>query len=423
MSKLRQAEVVVAGAGPVGLLAAVALAEQGVGVAVLDEVDRTAVHGYALALHPRSLELLDDLGMAGDLVEQGRRIETVAFYDGNERRAELRLDTLDSSFPFALSLSQPLLEEHLRQALARRGVKVLWSHRLAALEQGPGALHVSIDRLEHASAGYPVASVHQTVAARIDLEPEYLVASDGHRSTTRRLAGLPCDSIGPPRAFAVFELEAELEAPTEMRVMLGGSSLAALWPLPGNRCRLVFELDDVPQARADQRRQVVKLGASAYPEVAHDLLVQLVEAHAPWFGDVPEQVLWSVAIRFDPKLIKSLGSGRVWFAGDAAHVALPPGMHGMNLGLTEVSRLAQAIATALPGGSLPGGSGDDLLSSYAAGSMAEARRLLCPAEGFTVDPDADSWLRERLDRLVPCVPATGEHLDALLATIGIRPAL
>src|SRR4051812_8294061 len=79
-------EVLVAGAGPVGLMAALALAEQGIQVQIVDQEKRPAARSYALALHPQSLRLLDEVGLADELLERAHRIERLAFYEGMERR-------------------------------------------------------------------------------------------------------------------------------------------------------------------------------------------------------------------------------------------------------------------------------------------------------------------------------------------------
>ena len=76
-----QTEVFVVGAGPVGLFTALCLAEAGIEVRVIDRQARTTTRSYACALHPHTLELLDRVGLAAELVEQGRRVETFAFYD------------------------------------------------------------------------------------------------------------------------------------------------------------------------------------------------------------------------------------------------------------------------------------------------------------------------------------------------------
>src|SRR3970282_2736832 len=82
-------EVLVVGAGPVGLVAALFLQQQGVRVEIVDTHQRTTQHSYALAIHPRTLRILDEAGLSAGLVGGGRKLTTIAYYEGPERRAEI----------------------------------------------------------------------------------------------------------------------------------------------------------------------------------------------------------------------------------------------------------------------------------------------------------------------------------------------
>src|SRR5262245_34049407 len=108
-------EVLVVGAGPAGLLTAILLAENGVQAQIIDREERTASRSYACALHPGTLRLFHRLGLAEDLLRRGRRVHTVAFYDGSGRCAEVNMETVGSDFPFLLVLPQSALEETLEQ--------------------------------------------------------------------------------------------------------------------------------------------------------------------------------------------------------------------------------------------------------------------------------------------------------------------
>ena len=77
---------------------------------LIDQASCTAGHSYACALHPRTLQLLDEVGLAQDAIKLGHKIETVAFYEGAFQRAELKLSLLPVEFPFVLVLQQNILE-------------------------------------------------------------------------------------------------------------------------------------------------------------------------------------------------------------------------------------------------------------------------------------------------------------------------
>ena len=117
-------DVLIAGAGPVGLFAALRLARAGVRVQIVDAERDTAAKSYALALHPRSLALLDEVGVAGEVLRRGVRVRKVAFYDRSERRAEISLAELGGPFPEVVVLPQSVLEDLLVQRLHERHVRV-----------------------------------------------------------------------------------------------------------------------------------------------------------------------------------------------------------------------------------------------------------------------------------------------------------
>src|SRR5512134_1668489 len=95
-------EVLVVGAGPVGLVSALFLQQHGVRVEVVDMNQRTTQHSYALAIHPRTLSILDEAGLSEGLIKAGRKLTTVAFYEGRERRAAIDYSALASTHPYLL---------------------------------------------------------------------------------------------------------------------------------------------------------------------------------------------------------------------------------------------------------------------------------------------------------------------------------
>jgi 2-polyprenyl-6-methoxyphenol hydroxylase-like FAD-dependent oxidoreductase len=124
-------EVLVVGAGPAGLVTGLLLAEQGFYPTIIDAASGTTTHSYACALHPYSLSLLSRFGLMRELLEWGNRIDTVAFYDGWARKAELKLSNLDLEFPYLLVLPQSALEWILESALKRvEGIQVNWRRQL-----------------------------------------------------------------------------------------------------------------------------------------------------------------------------------------------------------------------------------------------------------------------------------------------------
>jgi len=415
VARKHETEVLVAGAGPVGMLAALALAERGVEVEVVDEEWRPAARSYALALHPATLELLDEAGLARDLFAEGHRLRRVAFYEGAERRAEISLADLPGAFPFLLVLPQRGLERVLEERLAGRGVKVRWNHRLDRLVLDGGRPIATVERLAKESTGYSVATTVWVVEAESTVTARAVVGADGHRSRVRQALGVELEELGEPELYAVFELTSDAPELDEVRVVLDERGTSVLWPLGGDRFRWSFQVESatVDVARPDKSRLAVQVGRHAYPYLSREDLAGLVERRAPWFEGSIGDLEWSVAVRFERRLATSFGRDLVWLAGDAAHLAPPVGVHSMNAGLAEAHDLADRIARVLKNGTAP-----DVLETWGRERRGAWQRLL--AGRVEAGPEASDWVRRHAERILPCLPGTGQDLDRLAGQLDLR---
>jgi 2-polyprenyl-6-methoxyphenol hydroxylase-like FAD-dependent oxidoreductase len=410
-------DVLVVGAGPAGLLAALSLAEKGMAVEVIDEEWRPAGHSYALALHPRSLLILEELGLARDAVAQGRQLVRLGILEGREVRATVDLAEPGGAFPFVLSLPQSALEGLLARRLAEKGIEVRWSHRLAALEGRDDAVVATVHRLEKESTGYAVAHTEWTVGKTIDFRAAFVVGADGHRSFVRRALGVPFEETGASQAFAVFECAAGPGPGDEVRLVLDNGMMNVLWPLPGGRARWSLELE-APEVSSEERfksRLTWMLGERFFHHLDEERLRALLGARAPWFEPLLREIGWSIEVRFERRLVRSFGRDRVWLAGDAAHLTGPAGVQSMNAGLAEARDLASRLARIVRGKD-----GQGLLEEYGRERLAEWRFLLGQAGGLRPGPAAVPFVARNAARLLPCLPATGGELDVLAGRLGLE---
>jgi len=390
-------QVLIVGAGPVGLFTALRLAERDVRVAIVDKHWRTGAHSYALALHPRSLEMLDEMGLAGPLVERGHRIDEVAFWHEGSERAVVRFAELGGSFPFALVMPQARLEDDLEKALRRHKVKVRWNHRLDSFLTEGDEIVADVAELDQVAAGYPIARLEWMVVRSFSHRAGYLVGADGYHSSVRRRLGVDFSANGPLDTYAVFEFQSPTAPDHRLRVVVDDGLASAMWPMLDGRSRWAFQL------AGDER-----------PETGRDLLNRLIDERAPWYGRVDGDIYWSSLVQFDRRLAAGLGRGRTWLAGDAVHLGSPVGVQSMNSGLLDGRELADALTAALGGDTAAP-------SRYAARRLSELTPLFGGSDGFIPGDGCDAFVREHRREIVGAIPATGEQLERLAAQIGLVP--
>lgn len=393
-----ETEALVVGGGPVGMTAGLSLAARGVRTEIVDKDWAGAAHSYALALHSGSLTRLQQLGLARDLIEQGHRVETVGFYDGTRQFAEIRLAELGGSFPFVLVLPQSQLENALEQRLKKAGVPLLWNHQAMSIDAGEDSVEAEIGRVDKVSMGYPVARTEWVVQKRYRTRCSFLVGADGYHSLTRSAIGARYQDLGGARTFAVFEFDSPLDLGHELRVVFSNGTTNVLWPLKNMRGRWSFQLE--PGTRQP---------------LTDETLQSLIRSRAPWFESTPGEIYWSTLVHFERRLVDRFGGGRVWLAGDAAHITGPAGVQSMNVGMAEAIQLGERIAAVCREGAAL-----DSLADYERGCSQEWKRLLAVDARFQLAPDAAPQVKEHAAGIVSCVPASGGDLDRLLAQIGLQ---
>ncbi|KGT00018.1 NAD(P)-binding Rossmann-like domain protein [Burkholderia pseudomallei] len=246
--------VLIVGAGPTGLAAALCLARARVPVRIVDKAARPARYSRAIGIQARTLELLEQQRVVDRFVELGHRARLAILYSAGQRIAELDFDPLQTRYPYLLFLDQTVTERLLTEHLATFDVHVERGVTLTHCAQPEGALDV---RLRHGDGRDE------------RLQPSYVVAADGARSTVRHL--LDVDFVGHAfeQTFMLADLELGADWPDdEIHLFTTGEGLAGLFPMGGGRYRLVADrpprngaLDDEREPSLELCREVVRARA------------------------------------------------------------------------------------------------------------------------------------------------------------------
>jgi 2-polyprenyl-6-methoxyphenol hydroxylase-like FAD-dependent oxidoreductase len=317
-----QLGVLVVGAGPTGLTLAAQLDALGASVRIVDrQLDR--VHeSRALAVLPRTLEVLRGIGVSQRLVERGNDAVQLQLHFG-ERAVRTRLFDVgleDTAYPFLLFVSQAETEAVLNEHLAARGIQVERGVELVAF--AADEQHVTCTLRHHDGSG-------EQLAAR------YLAGCDGARSRVRRLAGIPFEGGSYPQTFALGDLEVDGDLDRDAaHAFVGARGMLFFFPLgrPAS-WRMIGLRPAVPGAAEHEEP----------PEPSLADLHKLVDAFTGEELRLRDPV-WMTYFRLHHRQAVRYRAGRVFLAGDAAHVHSPAGAQGMNTGIQDAWNLGWKLA-------------------------------------------------------------------------------
>ncbi len=330
MSEIR--DVAVVGAGPAGLTLALSLVHAGRSV-VLFETDRAlAKEQRGAAFHPPTMEMLDQLGIAKDILPLGVKVPVWQIRNRQGLIAEFDLSVLgeQTRHPYRFHLSQHLASEALLKALQDEDADVRLGHRFVGFsERSDSVLVRFVD----------------ATGAEDELRARYIVGADGAHSEVRKQAGIEFEGFSWPERFLVTNVAYPLES-------LGFCGTAYI--SDPKRWAVVLKLSD------GIHKDLWRVAYPTDPEVpSEDVLApeevqaRLKEVLPQISGDIP--VVYSNTYRVHQRVASVFHRGRCALAGDAAHINNPIGGFGLNGGVHDAVNLAQALDEALqqPGNHAP----------------------------------------------------------------------
>jgi 3-(3-hydroxy-phenyl)propionate hydroxylase len=323
--------VVVVGAGPVGLTAAIDLALHGVPVVLLDDADRIGAGSRGICWAKRTLEILDRLGVGERLVEQGVTWKLGKVFLADE--LVFSFDLLPEEghkMPAFINLQQYTVERDLvERARQIDAIDLRWKNHVVRVNPRNDGVRLAIE----------------TPDGSYSLDADWLIAADGARSGVREALGLEFTGVSFEDKFLIADVRMAADFPTERRfwfdpVFHSGQS-ALLHRQPGNVWRIDLQLGPDADVEAEQK-----------PDRVMPRLKKML-------GERAFELEWVSIYRFNCRRLRRFVHDRVIFAGDAAHQVSPFGARGANSGIQDAENLAWKLAAVVHGEAPP-----MLLDSY-----------------------------------------------------------
>lgn len=316
--------VLVIGAGPTGLSLALSLRRFGVACRIIDQAPEPVRTARAHELHARTLEILDDYGIAADVLARATTVAGVNIYGvGGRRVARLNMEEFDTPASRVHLIPQSEVEALLRQELSSFGVAVEWSSRLVALSQRTDRVLARLATGERVSA-------------------RWLVGCDGAHSEVRRQLGIPFDGAAYAQTYCLADvrLGAHTLSP-ESHIWMDPRGVLLAIPLgEGGWWRLFADVTGMHTE-------------GALPNLSRDFCQDLLAARCR--PEVPQlcETGWFTAVRLHHRLARRYQQQRVFLAGDAAHIFSPFGGQGLNTGIQDAYNLGWKLGLVESGVLLP----------------------------------------------------------------------
>ncbi|WP_327280379.1 FAD-dependent monooxygenase [Streptomyces sp. NBC_01205] len=386
------ADVLVAGAGPVGLTAAAELRRRGIACRIVDRLPARLPYAKAVGIQPRTLEIWDRMGFVQAALEAAVHMRGQLTYANGVEQPRLDM-VLPPEVPYRFAaLPQYETERIVEEFLVRFGTHIERETELVSFVQDADGVTCRLTG----------------PAGEEEVRTRFLVGCDGAHSIVRKGLGLSFEGGAFPEEFMLADVEVDWDLPYGYAVRAmhhdaGGAvdDVLVCIPLPGSgRYRVSMmvppELSAAPPQGGDG--VVHGLEGARVPELGH---IQAVLDRLSPQPVTASAMRWSSVFRISHRLVDRYGDGRVFVAGDAAHIHPPTGAQGMNTGIQDAWNLAWKLALALEGAAAPG-----LLASYDAerrpvGEEVVGRTVRQAGEGVQADPeDVDELIMRQAQLLV-----------------------
>lgn len=327
--KVSSAPVLIVGAGPTGLTLAVSLRQHGVECRVIDKLVEPGDKSKALAIHARSLEMFENMGLAEDLISHGNICGGFSMNTGKTRLARVSTAEIDSPFPFILMLSQCEIERILTDKFKSLGGTIERGIELTNLSESNGTVTVTLKDTsgKEETAAYP-----------------WVVGCDGSHSNVRKLLKLNFEGSAYEEQFGLADIDIDQGiAEDEVSTFFHEDGALVFFPMGNGRFRTLANVSEATVTGDAPSR---------------DFMQELLDKRGP--GDVKIlKTYWLAWFRIHRRSVAQYRVGHVFVAGDAAHIHSPVGGQGMNTGMQDAYNLGWKLAMVARGDAA-----ESLLDSY-----------------------------------------------------------
>jgi 2-polyprenyl-6-methoxyphenol hydroxylase-like FAD-dependent oxidoreductase len=324
-------DVLVVGAGPTGLTMAAELRRHGLIPRVIDRAPAPATTSRAMVVQPRTLEVFDDMGIAGQALARGRTVNGFTGVFAGREPVRLHFGTdlsktpeLDTAYPQLLMLPQDYTEALLTEHLEELGGTVERGVALESYRETEGGVMATL------RAGGTTEEIHA----------RWIIGSDGAHSAVRAGAGIPFEGVTYDNEFIMADARLDWELPDGELYVFPSKGILAAWSMPGENRYRVF--GNVPAGEGE-------------PSLAD--FQRLLDDRLPIPAKIVEAT-WVSRYRLHRRGVPRYRAGHAFLAGDAAHIHSPVGAQGMNTGIQDAYNLAWKMALVAAGAS------EDLLDTY-----------------------------------------------------------
>jgi 2-polyprenyl-6-methoxyphenol hydroxylase-like FAD-dependent oxidoreductase len=352
--------VLIAGAGPTGMMAAIELSRFNIPVRLIDKNDKPETTSRAVGVQARTLELLEQRGLASSLVKLGNPGLALSIYGDGKRFFRLDFERISSKYNYLLFVSQAETERVLREALDKAGVTI--------------ERHVTFLALGQADRDTKLTAVLQHSDGSLKrFECSYLIAAEGAHSTARGTVGLHFEGKSLVEEYALGDLHIDGElVETDVHIFSSEHGFFGLFPMGSRRFRLMAS------------NPISKPSKETGPSLEELQQIYDQRSHIP---ARLRDMSWNSWFRINSRMVNRLQVGRVFLGGDSAHIHSPAGAQGMNTGMQDMINLCWKLAMVMKGQAKP-----ELLETYSKDRLPVIQNVLKRTSALTHTIGSESTL-------------------------------